>query len=116
MRNKKEYPENWSDEIRPAILKRDGYKCRICGMRHRSYIVMPPDGLFFYIDKDEVEEYKLNGHKAYQVFLQVAHLNHDRSNCNPLNLVTLCASHHHAHDMSWKLLKRKSNNVTKPTL
>ncbi len=25
------YPPNWKTEIRPAILKREGNKCKFCG-------------------------------------------------------------------------------------
>lgn len=106
MQNKKQYPENWADEIRPAILKRDGYKCTVCGVRHRSFIVWMSQDMWKYIDRDEVADFIADGKKAYQVFLQVCHLNHIKSDCRPENLITKCQRHHHIGDAQHKALMR----------
>jgi len=109
MNNKKQYPENWADTIRPAILKRDGYKCRHCGLRHRSYIVWLTKDMYKYIDRDEVQDFIDDGFKAYQVFLQVAHINHNKSDCREDNLLTLCQPCHHMMDKTHKIVMRIGN-------
>ncbi len=109
MQTKKEYPENWADEIRPAILKRDGYKCTECGVKHRQNQLLEHNGVWINIDSDEIEEAKSCGFKVRKVFLQVCHINNVKSDCRPENLITKCPKHHHLMDMQHKILKRIGN-------
>ncbi len=106
MQNKKQYAENWADTIRPAILKRDNYKCAHCGVRHRSFITWITDIMWKYIDRDELQEFKDEGKRAYQVHLQVAHRDNDKSNNADSNLITLCQPCHHLMDKTWKTVLR----------
>ncbi len=106
MQNKSHYPENWADQIRPSILKRDGYKCMYCRVRHRSYIVILSKNSWKYIDKDEVQDYLTDGFKSYKIYLQVAHKDCNKQNNNPDNLITLCQRCHHDIDKQWKILVR----------
>ena len=106
MRNKSHYPENWVDTIRPAILKRDNYKCTKCGIKHRSYVLVDSKGNQTVIDKDEYNEYKAYGAKAYRIFLQVCHLDNVKSNCDNTNLVSMCPKCHHVNDREHKRLMR----------
>jgi len=102
MRNKALYPENWVDTIRPDILKRDGYKCKHCGIKHRSYVLVDSNANRTLIDKDEHIEYKGYGANTYRIFLQVAHLDCNKSNCDYANLVALCPTCHNMQDREWK--------------
>jgi 5-methylcytosine-specific restriction endonuclease McrA len=104
--NKHLYPEDWSDVIRPRILSRDGYKCTQCRIKHRSYIFIDESQKVIIVNRSEHEELKVQGYKTYRVFLQVAHRNHDKSNCNDSNLITLCPRCHLKFDQAYKSLLR----------
>lgn len=58
------YGLNWTDTLKEAIRQRDWYMCQLCG--------------------------KTQGKKA----LQVHHIDYNKRDCNPENLVTLCNSCH----------------------
>lgn len=106
MRNKNLYPENWVDTIRPDILKRDSYKCRDCGIKHRSYVLVDSKGNRTLIEKDEHEEYKTYGANTYRIYLQVAHLDCVKSNCDYSNLLSLCPTCHNRRDRGHKVVMR----------
>jgi len=112
MRNEHRYAENWKDEIRPAILKRDNYRCQNCNKKHRTTYVFPKHGEPFEIPKKETDEWKSEGLKVYRVFLQVAHLDHDPSNNNPENLRSLCPACHLNNDRTNNMILRKSKLKT----
>ena len=63
------YPEDWTDVLRESIRIRDGYICQLCG-----------------IHQDELQDRfkKLDCH----------HIDYDKTNCNPDNLISLCRSCH----------------------
>lgn len=65
------YGQDWVEDLKDAIRKRDGYSCQICG-----------------ITQDEFAIGRL--HKK----LAVHHIDYDKKNCNPDNLKTLCISCH----------------------
>ena len=106
MRNKNQYPENWTDEIRPTILKRDNYKCTSCGVKHRQYVATKKPDKYMFIDPDEVTDFLNNGWKVVRTFLQVAHIDQTPSNCDPDNLKTLCPRCHFVFDKRYNLVKR----------
>jgi len=109
MNNRQRYAENWEDTIRPDILKRDGYQCVICGVRHRKSYVFEKDGSFFLIPEDEIKEWKSYGDKAYKVFLQIAHLDNNPGNNNYENLKAMCPKCHLRYDKKHSQLMRKAN-------
>lgn len=63
------YSIDWTDILREAIRTRDNYICQICG-----------------IHQDELD--------GFSKLLDVHHIDYDKKNCNPNNLVTLCRSCH----------------------
>lgn len=111
MRNADQYPENWKDEIRPAILKRDNYKCRECRIKHRAYVVKNPDLTYSEITLQQMVVFREQGKKAFRIFLQVAHLDNVKSNVIPSNLISLCPPCHLKLDQSFKNLLRKTNKA-----
>jgi 5-methylcytosine-specific restriction endonuclease McrA len=113
MRNKKLYPENWVDTIRPAILKRDNYKCTKCGIKHRSYVLIDSAGNKTLISKEEHDEYKPFGAKTYRIYLQVCHLDNNKSNCDYNNLVSMCPPCHVERDRPHRQLMRLANQEKK---
>jgi len=60
------YPGDWTSTLRRSIRERDDYTCQECGIR-----------------QDEA------GH-----ILHCHHIDYDKKNCNPINLITLCRSCH----------------------
>jgi len=63
------YPENWTDDLKESIRKRDGYVCQECGLH-----------------QDEYTKYNKKFH--------IHHIDYDKHNLNPENLITLCNSCH----------------------
>lgn len=108
MRNKDRYNELWYDVIRPAILKRDCYKCTRCHVKHRAIGYRANSGKFIECDKFMIEWCKTKGIKVFKIFLQVAHLDHDPSNNDYSNLRSFCARCHLSNDKILRHLKRIS--------
>ena len=75
----KPYSSDWTKTLRISIRERDHYTCQICG--------------------------KLQGDIAFDVH----HLDYDKQNCNPKNLITLCKSCHRKTSHN----KRKLSDVSK---
>lgn len=65
------YPTDWTDDLRESIRKRDGYACQ-----------MPGCGLH----QDEL--------KGMFTKHPVHHIDYDKDNCDPKNLITLCIKCH----------------------
>lgn len=106
MKNRKDYPENWEDEIRPKVLERDKFRCQQCGIKHRKSYIFPKNGVPISVTDEEMKEAKKYGEKAYKVFLQIAHLDGNPSNNEMSNLLALCPKDHLNYD-------RKRNNLSK---
>ena len=59
------YPQDWTDDLKEAIRKRDNYICQLCG-----------------IHQNELRERNKK--------LDVHHIDYQKDNLNPKNLITLC--------------------------
>ena len=107
----KKYHVDWRDVIRPAILKRDGYCCKRCGIRHKSRVTATKSGTYKELDSfEEIYEMTL-GKKVFTLYLNVAHLDHNKENNEPENLLTLCPKCHAKNDAKVKkFVKIKYNN------
>jgi 5-methylcytosine-specific restriction endonuclease McrA len=66
------YSSDWIETVKNAIRERDGDTCRLCGKR------------FF-------DEWVKRGRKKA---FPVHHIDYDKKNCNPDNLITLCVQCH----------------------
>lgn len=100
------YHPDWKDIIRPEILKRDQYKCKICKVKHKSRVYKSTNQGYVECD-DFMEQWAVKqGKKVFTLYLQIAHLNHDKSNNEPSNLATLCPIHHARHDKEHKKFQR----------
>ena len=60
------YTQDWTEDLKDSIRKRDGYRCKICSLSQEE-----------------------QGRK-----LDVHHIDYDKTNCDPYNLVSLCDSCH----------------------
>ena len=100
------YHPDWKDIIRPAILKRDGYKCAHCGIKHKARVYKDTTGKYVECD-DFMEQWaKSTKRKVFTLYLQIAHLDHDKQNNEPTNLKALCPIHHARFDSEHKKLAR----------
>jgi hypothetical protein len=59
------YPKDWTRALKKSIRRRDGYRCQICMNR-----------------------------KGRKETLSVHHIDYDKENCDPKNLITLCRKCH----------------------
>jgi hypothetical protein len=64
--SKEDYPYGWTETLKRSIRERDGYICKVCGKTQ--------------IQETEELERKLSVH----------HIDYDKQNCDPKNLVTVC--------------------------
>lgn len=72
------YPLEWTKTLRKSIRQRDGYMCQVCG-----------------------KSQKKNGRS-----LPVHHIDYDKENLDPKNLISLCASCHGATNTSKQKSRR----------
>jgi hypothetical protein len=101
-----QYHPDWKDIIRPAILKRDGYKCAHCNIRHKARVYKDTTGKYVECDEFMEEWAKSTGRKVFTLYLQIAHLDHNKQNNEPTNLKALCPIHHARFDSEHKKLAR----------
>lgn len=101
-----QYHPDWRDIIRPAILKRDNYKCQHCGVRHKIRCYKDTQGKYIECDTFMEEWAKSTNRRVFTLYLQVAHKDHNKSNNDPNNLITLCPVHHARYDSEHKRFAR----------
>ena len=77
------YGIDWTETLRRSIRERDKYVCRLCG--------------------------KQQGDRAFCVH----HIDYDKNNCRPDNLITLCSRCHSKTNSNRKLWIKKLQNLTK---
>jgi hypothetical protein len=68
--SKEPYSQDWTKELKEQIRERDNYQCQIC-----------------FISEDLLKD---NYHKK----LTIHHIDYDKKNCSPDNLISLCGSCH----------------------
>ncbi len=100
------YPSSWLDEIRPRILKRDKFRCRVCLVKQRAFGYRLKNGKFVYTESREPVWGMPAGSKIIQIHLSVAHLDHDTWNNSDENLLTMCQFHHNRHDRHHRAMNR----------
>lgn len=85
------YPPNWKTEIVPAVIKRAGNKCEICGLENKQMVYsikiwIRQDGkykyqsVWFRSEQDANREKRIGIVTPVKVILTVAHLDHDETN------------------------------------
>jgi len=80
------YGWEWNAELREEVRRRDGYRCQVCG-----------------VSQAECEKK-----------LPVHHIDYDKKNSDPVNLVTLCVSCHtrtNTNRSHWKTVFEKQRRV-----
>ena len=119
------YPPNWRTEIVPRILKRDGNKCKICGLDNyqkvyavKLYVRSAINGRYGFKsiwfrdrrDADKVRPVSFGNVRTIKVVLTVAHLDHDETNFDISDdrLMAMCQWCHLNYDAKEKF--RRINN------
>lgn len=96
------YSPEWNDVIRPAALKRAGYKCEVCGVSNKSRIIRLANDGWLEADDTVLHWAQREGVKVVRIILTVAHLNHIVTDNRPENLKVLCQLHHLQADSKQK--------------
>ncbi len=108
MRNSNKYHKYWKEKYRSEALILANFKCQNCGVVHKNCYIFEKGKKPVKVDEEEMKEAKKFGEKAYKVYLQVAHLDHDTTNNEMSNLKVLCPSCHLNNDREVNNIKRKS--------
>jgi len=108
MKNKHLYSQYWCDVIRPAILKRDGYKCQQpgCNVRHKAVGYYNLSGQWVECDTFMSNWATKQNFKVQKISLQVAHLDQNPANNEESNLLSYCPKHHLAFDLPHSIIKK----------
>ncbi len=80
---KNPYPVDWTETLRRSIRERDRYICQICG--------------------------KPQGDKTHHIH----HIDYNKENCNPKNLITLCCNCHMKTNSNRKKWKYSLRDIVK---
>lgn len=108
MKNRKNYPADWFDRIRPDILRRDNYRCIKCKAQNHKKGYYNESGAFVQCDEHMLDWAQRQGIKTITVHLQIAHLNQDVTDNNYENLAAMCPKHHLKHDHDYKKHLRRA--------
>lgn len=103
----KKYPSNWKDVIRPAILIRENYCCKHCGIEHKKVGYRDSIGRFIICDKKLLEWAMKVNKRVFTIILTIAHLDQDITNNDYSNLAALCQRCHLHHDRPFNDIKRR---------
>ena len=79
------YSEEFNDPLKEQIRKRDGYVCQLCDMTQKEHV------------------------ERYERKLIVHHIDYDKQNCDPHNLISLCFSCHGKTNGNRKRYKKLLN-------
>ena len=90
MRNRKNYSNNWNDQVRPFILKRDNYQCKKCKVNHRSTGYYENKKIFVECDEHMKEWASRMNFKLITIYLQVHHKNGNTLDNAESNLNVIC--------------------------
>lgn len=104
--NYKLYPPDWFEVIRPMILKREAYRCKFCGVLHKSQGYRDSKGVFHACDQFMLEWAKANNKKIIRIILTIMHLDHDITNNKPENLAAGCQQCHNRYDAKQRAFRR----------
>lgn len=116
--NYNEYHPKWPLIIR-MVKRRDGNRCKWCGIPNKVIVVRLPDGTTRNVlsrEWQEYNQYRRGGYSKSQalkilgftkVVLTVAHIDHDKDNNRFDNLAALCQRCHLQHDSKQHVANRK---------
>ena len=116
--NYKNYPPNWTTEIRPRIQARAGNRCEKCGVPNGVLIWRDSNREAHVVDQATVDLLRCAYPrivKIVRVVCTVAHVyDEDPHNAADDNLAFWCQQCHNAHDAKRRALRRKAKQQTLP--
>lgn len=110
--NYKDYDFNWKN-IRKVILQRAKNKCELCNAPNHAFMLRFKGAEYpWYIVQNATNE-DLKKTKIIKVVLTIAHLDQDKKNNKPYNLLALCQRCHNKIDLPHRIKNRKNNRINK---
>ncbi len=98
--NKKLYPNNWREISYYIRVVRAKNKCEVCGAINYSHV-----------DKITRELCLSDEYNAIKIILTVAHLDHDPTNNDELNLMAMCQRCHNRWDIPHRKKTRREGRL-----
>ena len=111
--NAKGYSLDWRDIHRPAILKRDNYRCKHCSVSNRSMYTWDNSKRVILDDEWLMNSYINKGFKISTIHLSIMHLCNNKSCINYTHLAAGCQSCHLLQDKHLHLINRLINAANK---
>lgn len=111
--NYRNYPPDWKDIIRPRILKRDCYKCVVCGVSNRALFVWDCGNRVILDDTFILDHYVQRNFKIKKIVLTISHSCHNSMCENDNHLSSKCQLHHLREDLALHVMNRKITNASK---
>lgn len=109
MRNRKKYPADWFERIRPEALRLGKYRCHNCHAGNHKKGYYNESDVFVHCDSHMIQWAASQGIKIITVHLQVAHLDQDTTNNTQSNLRVYCPRHHLVYDHQYRKVIKKGN-------
>ncbi len=109
----KKYPVDWKDVIRPRILKRDNYRCRLCHAANRAPYYKAGHQRIFIENSFDCDYAMRHAIPVKRIVLTIAHIIHDNSIDDDNNLLTLCTTCHLIMDAKMHASNRFLNKAKK---
>lgn len=83
----------WVNVLRPLILKRDAYKCQVCGIKQGQVVYVNSSGVYVVCDEFIQEWARSLGKKVFKLSLNVICLSGQTYSEDSTDLITFCPRH-----------------------
>ena len=102
----KDYHPNWKN-IRKSILHRANNKCELCGAPNYSLIQRIKGAEYPWYIVENAKDYDSKTSNIIKIVLTIHHIDYDKKNNKPYNLLALCQKCHNKLDMPLRVKNRQ---------